>query len=152
MLLAAGQVAATTPQHRLEHREQLEQLVRDPTLVASQPGKAGLEVLAHGQEREDLAPLRHIGDAAPRPLIGLHAGDILPVEQDAAPAHRLVADDGPEQRALADAVAAEHAGDLAALGGYGYLPQRLRGPVVQIDALYRQHIALQTPLPSGERT
>ena len=127
------------PSMDLQHREQLEQLVRDLALVARQPGKAGLEVLAHGQQREDLAALRHIGDAAPRPLVGLHARDVLAVEQDAAAAHRLVADDGAKQRALADAVAAEHAGDLAALGGHRHLPQRLRGAVVQIDVLNGQH-------------
>ena len=154
LLLAAGEIAAAPRQHGLEHREKLEQLLRDLALVGRQTGVAGLEVLAHRQQREDLAPLRHVGDAAPRPLVGAHAGDVLALEEDAPAAHRLVADDGAQQRALAHAVAAEHAGDLAALGADGHLAQRLRRAVVQIDALNRQHVAsprIQGVRPSSSR-
>ncbi len=81
-----------------------------------QAGEAGLEILLHRQQGEYLAALGT--KAMPRrpALVGAHAGDVLAVEQDLAAADGLVADDGAQQRALAHAVAAQHAGDLAALG------------------------------------
>ena len=74
LLLAARQVAAAPAQHRLQHREELEHLVRD--LLAGrgwQRREAGLEVLLHRQQREDLAALRHQRHAAPRALVGRQA-------------------------------------------------------------------------------
>ncbi len=47
----------------------------------------------------------------------------------------MLADERVEQAGLADAVAAEHAGHLAGLGGERDAAQRLRGAVVQIDGV-----------------
>src|SRR5574342_189013 len=61
------------------------------------------------------AALGDVGDAAAGALVGLEPGDVLAVEQHAAGAGRLVADDGAEQRALAHAVPPQHTSDLAGL-------------------------------------
>jgi hypothetical protein len=64
LLLAARQVAAAAVAHVLEHREQLVDVIRNPLCSdARQAGKAGLQVLRHRQQREDVAALRHIADA-----------------------------------------------------------------------------------------
>ncbi len=80
LLLAAGEVAAAPAQHALQHREQREHVVGNVALVALQRRKAGLEVFLDGEQRKDLAALRHEGDAAPRALVGLQAGDVLAFE------------------------------------------------------------------------
>ena len=49
-----------------------------------------------------------------------------------------------EQAGLADAVAAEHAGDLAGLGVERDAAQRLRGAVVQIDGVDFEHANLSS--------
>ena len=53
--------------------------------------------------------------------------------------HRVLADDRAQQAGLADAVAAEHAGDLAGLRLERHGAQRLRGAVVQIDRVDLEH-------------
>ena len=68
LLLPAGQIAAAPAQHGLQHGKQFEDIGRDAALAARQNGKAGLQVLPHRQQRKDVAPLRHPGDAAPRAL------------------------------------------------------------------------------------
>ena len=68
LLLAAGEVAAPAAQHGLEDREQLEDVVGNAALAARQRAEAGLQVLLDRQQREDLAALRHDGDAAARAL------------------------------------------------------------------------------------
>ena len=90
---------------------------------------AGLQVLAHGEQGEDLAALRHVRDAAARPVVGFQARDVAPVERDRARGDRPVTDDRAHQRGLADAVAAEHAGDLALPRLDRDAAQRLRGAV-----------------------
>ena len=104
--------------------------------------KAGLEVLlapsAAGRSRGPAA--RRRCRAAAR-SIGRRA------RVSPSPSHRmrrarrmLLADDGAQQRGLADAVAAEHAGDLArSRRSSGHAAQRLRGAVVQVDVLDGQH-------------
>jgi hypothetical protein len=49
LLLPARQVAATPPQHALEHRKQREYFVRHRALAARQRRKAGFEILGNGQ-------------------------------------------------------------------------------------------------------
>ena len=85
LLLAAREIAAAPAQHLGQHREQLEHRVGDAPLAARQQREAGLEVLAHRQEREDLAALRHGGDAEPRARVRAQAGDILALPQTLPP-------------------------------------------------------------------
>jgi hypothetical protein len=51
----------------------------------------------------------------------------------------MLADQRAQQAGLADAVAAEHAGDLAGLGRQADRPQRLGSAVVQIDRVRSEH-------------
>src|SRR5580693_7755703 len=139
LLLAARKVAAAPAQHGFEHREQREHVVRYAARLARQRRKAGTEILLDCEQRKDFAPLRHISDAAPRPLRRSQRGDIAAFPGDGAAAHRLLAGQGIEEARLADAVAAEHAGDFARLGLERNRAQRLRGAVVQVDGLDIQH-------------
>ena len=108
-------------------------------LAARQGAEAGLQVLLDGQQREDLAALRHQRDAAPGALDRGQAGDVLALPLDPAGRRPDLAHDGAQRAGLADAVAAEHAGDLADHRGERHPPQRLAGAVVQVDALDTQH-------------
>ena len=62
-----------------------------------------------------------------------------PSKRDRALADRMLADERVEQAGLADAVAAEHAGDLAGLRRERHAAQRLRRAVVQIDGVDVEH-------------
>src|SRR5262249_55241941 len=133
LLLAAGEVAATPPEHAVEHREERKHVVRDAAVVALERREAGLEIFLDREQRKDLATLRHIGDAATRAVGRLERGDVLAVEADAPAADRLLAGECIEQAGLADAVTAEHAGHLAGLGDERHRAQRLRCAVMQVD-------------------
>ena len=74
-----------------------------------------------------------------RALDGRQRRDVAALEGDGALAHRMLADDGAQQAGLADAVAAEHAGDLAGLGMQRDAAQRLRRAVVQVDGVHVEH-------------
>src|SRR6516225_10804615 len=54
LLLAAGEIAAPTPQHVAEHRKERKYVVRDGAVLAFQRRKAGLQILLHREQREDL--------------------------------------------------------------------------------------------------
>src|SRR5580704_5088629 len=139
LLLAARQIAAAPAQHGFEHREQREHVVGHATLIARQRRETGAQIFLDREQRKDFAALRHIGDAAPRPLRRLQRGDVVAFPGDGAAAHRLLAGQRIEEARLADAVPAEHAGDLARLGFQRYGAQRLRGAVMQVDGLRVQH-------------
>src|SRR5580700_6129542 len=115
LLLAARQIAAAPAQHGFQHREQREHVVGHAALVARQRRKTGAQIFLDREQRKDFAALRHIGDTAPRPLRRLQRGDVAALPGDGAAAHRLLAGQRVEQAGLADAVPAEHAGDLAGL-------------------------------------
>ena len=72
-----------------------------------------LQVFLHREEGEDLAPLGYVGNAERRTLERFESCDVLSIELDASGRDRSLARKRPQQRRLADAVPAEHAGDLA---------------------------------------
>ena len=123
----------------LQHRKQREHVVGNVAVVALERPEAGLEIFLHRQQRKDLAALRHEADAAPRALVGFQPGDVVAVERDRAARNRVLADHRAQQRGLADAVAAEHAGHLARLGRQRDAAQRLRRAVVKADIVDLQH-------------
>ena len=90
-------------------------------------------------KRKDLPALRHVGDAARRPLMGGERRDVFALEADATAADRVLADDGPQQARLADAVAAEDARDGVRLGLQADALEDLARPVEQIDPVDLQH-------------
>ena len=139
LLLAAGQIAAAAPEHRLQHGKQIENFVGNETILPGDRGEPGFQVLLDRQQGKDLAALRHVGDPAFRPRVRRQFADVLVLPQDAAAGDRLMADDGAKQRRLADPVAAEHAGDAAGLRRDGDAAQGLRRAIEEVDAFNRQH-------------
>src|SRR3984957_1939599 len=115
LLLAARKVAAAPAQHGFQHREQREHVVGHAARFARQRRKTGSQIFLDREQGKDFAALRHIGDAAPRPLRRFERGDVAALPGDGAAAHRLLAGQRIEQARFADAVPAEHAGDLARL-------------------------------------
>src|SRR5712672_787987 len=142
LVLAAGQIAAAAPEHRLQHWKQREHVVRNIAVLALQRSEAGLEIFLHRQQRKNLAALRHETDAAPRPLIGPETRYVGAIERDRTAGDRILADHRAQQAGLADAVAAEHARHLTRFGRERDAAQRLRGSIVEIDIFDLQH-----PLP-----
>src|SRR5262245_12038797 len=139
LLLAAGEIAAAPAQHVVQHGEQREYVTGNGAIHAPERREPGLEVFLHGEQGKDLAALRHIGDAAARPLVGLEAGNVGAVEMDGAAAHRMLADQRPQQAGLAHPVAAEHTSHLAGRGGELDGAQRLGGAVVEVDSPHLEH-------------
>src|SRR3984957_6414852 len=140
LLLAAGQIAATAAEHRLQHRKQREHVVGNIAIFALQRAETGLEIFLHGQQRKNLAALRYEADAAARPLIGLEARNLRAVEGDRARSNGVLTDHRPQQAGLADAVAAEHAHHLARFGRDRDAAQRLRCAVIEVDVLDLEHV------------
>ena len=81
---------------------------------------AELEIVPHRQLGEDVAALRHVGDAAPDQRARRQVGDVGAVEADAARARRQHAEHGLEHGRLAGAVRADHRGDGAARAPTGW--------------------------------
>src|SRR5882672_4068219 len=75
--------------------------------------RAQLEVLAHAHAREELAPLRHVSDAARDHLRAGSAVDALALELDPAAAQGQQPADRPQRRRLAGPVAADERDHLA---------------------------------------
>ena len=124
------------PSMVLQHRKQREHVVGNVAVVALAAAQSRSRRFSSTVSSGKISrPCGTIGDAAPRALIGLQACDVLAVEQDRAAGDRLLADDGAQQAGLADAVAAEHAGDLAGLGHQRDAAQRLRRAVVETDVV-----------------
>ncbi len=109
LLLTAGKIAAAPPEHLAQDREEFEDLVRDLALTTRQHEEAALQVLPHGQQREDLAALGHIGQTEARELFAAVVRNVGPVPGDFAGGGMDLADDRPQQAGFADAVAAQQA-------------------------------------------
>src|SRR6185436_2697647 len=144
LLLPAGEVATATPQHRIEHRKQREHVVGNVAVLTLERPEAGLEIFFHRQQRKNLAALRHEADTGPCALVRFETGDVVTFKGDRAARYRILADHRTQQRGLADAVAAEHAGHLARLRRQRDTAQRLRGAVVKADVVDLQHLALRS--------
>jgi hypothetical protein len=102
-------------------------------------GERGLQILLHGEEGEDLAPLRHVADADAGAVLRREGGEILAGPFDAARLRALQPNDRAHQRGLADAVAAEDAGDAARLGDEINAAQAARGAVGEVEIGDLQH-------------
>src|SRR5690606_24261436 len=77
--------------------------------------------------------------------IGRLAVDALAHELDGAAAHRLQAEDGLEQRALARAVGTQQGDELAGGDVQAALLERLHAAVIGVDAVDLKHAALPRP-------
>ena len=98
------------------------------------PG-GGQDVLGHAELGEDLAPLRHVGDAAARAPKRRNFGDLGAIQPHRARRDRQQAHDALQQGGLARPVAAENGEALAPRKGEGYGTEHLRAAVVLVDAL-----------------
>src|ERR687888_2630578 len=106
-------------------------MARDTALATLQRRKARLQILAHAEQREDLPALRHKSDARPGAIVRRTPVERLPLEGYAARRQPDMADDRSHETGLADAVAAEHAGDSTGRGCQRHAAQRLGGAVVE---------------------
>src|SRR5687767_2124908 len=86
LLLAAGQRPRQLPLALAEPRKQREDVLEALRARAPLAGPE-LQILAHGQRREQLASLRHVRDAAGDDLRGGASVDAVTLELDAAAAH-----------------------------------------------------------------
>src|SRR5450830_1281142 len=146
LLLAAGQVAAAPVQHLAQHGEQLQHLAADGRCRARRQGRhAHHQVFLHRQPGEDLAALRHVGDAGGGPLVRLVTRDVA-----AVPVH-LAARDGQhahqafQQGGLAHAVAAQQRHALAFLHRQRHAAQGVRRAVILVHMFDLQHMASYRP-------
>ncbi|EGE57968.1 hypothetical protein RHECNPAF_3500017 [Rhizobium etli CNPAF512] len=145
LLLPAGKIAAPTREHRLQHREEAEDVIGDVAVAAAERCKAGFEIFFHRQQRKDFASLRHVADALLGPGKGRQAIQPCIVEGDGAGRQRMLAGHGAQKRTLADAVAPEHAGNLAHLRFDRDAAQRLRSAIMQICVFDCQHPFTHSP-------
>ena len=105
LLLAARERAGPL----LGARLQLGEEVVDEPESARSVTDSQLQVLGHGESREDVAVLGHVADAPADDLVGLFLGDVGAAESDASLAGDE-AEQRPQCRRLADAVPAEQRG------------------------------------------
>ena len=100
LLLAAGKIAAAPPEHVLQDRKEIENLVGDEALGALHRRIARLQIFADAEQRKNFASLRHIADAAPGAGMRRQFRNILALPHDPAAGDRLLADDRAQQRGL----------------------------------------------------
>src|SRR5690606_23867218 len=141
LLLTARQVAAAPTQHVAQHREQLEDLVGYGAPGPRQRREASAQILLDGQAGEYLAALRHVGETEAGPPVRRHRAEGGPFPADAALGDGMQAEDGAQQRGLADAVAPEHAGDLAALGLQRHAAQDMARAIIEMNGFDREHLS-----------
>ncbi|MCY1440435.1 hypothetical protein D9M71_567110 [compost metagenome] len=145
LLLPAGQRRARSLAHLAEHREQLVHPLHIPGALAPAPG-ADQQVFLHRQRGEQLAPLRHQGDAALHHAIGRQRADGLAAEAD-----RLgVVADQPGQRTqeggFAGPIGADDRQGFALFQIQVEVEQRLEVAVAGAQSLDVQHAALPMPM------
>ena len=153
LLLAArerlGQLMAALAQHRELLVLLLERL--------GDGGAVGLGVGAHpqiffdGHGAEQLAPLRHLGEARAHDGRRGQAADGAAVIADCAARRRHQAHHGVEQGRLAGAVGADQRDDLAGRDGQRYLAQHRRAAIAARHALELKQRAHAPPGPDRRR-
>ncbi len=136
--LISGPFRATyVPQHR-EDRVGALDTGRGRTPRRPRP-RRDLDVLGHGEVREDAAVLGSEADALPRDLVGGPAVDAGALEGDGPRARAEIAHDGPEQGGLARAVPAHQAHDLVGADVERKPPEDVAGLDVHVEVADREH-------------
>ena len=139
LLLAAGKHPAIAVEIIHQVGKQLGDQRRYLALAVGAGERTHQDVLANGEIRDDLAALRHIGDAGAGTQVGRLAADLGVVETDIAGHAVGEAHQGLEQRGLAGAVAAEHGGDLPFRHVKANVMQDVAAVVVTVDMGKGQH-------------
>ena len=136
LLLAAGEVAGLLVEPLAQHREEPEHLLGDLGdvlgLVLVEP-RGELQVLGDGEGGEHALAAGHEHHALGHGLGGALPGDLVAVEDDAAPARPGEARDGGEQRGLAGAVGAEQGDDLVPVDVAVHAEEHLRLAVGELE-------------------
>src|SRR5262249_5587972 len=115
LLFATRERACTLFSPLSQHREIVEhgrQVLGDAVGIAARKC-AHAQILAHAQERKDLAPLRHVADAQAHDLVWVHALDLATLEDDAALLWVHDAADRFQHSGLASAVGTEDCDNAA---------------------------------------
>ncbi|MNP20069.1 hypothetical protein D3C76_1126290 [compost metagenome] len=153
LLLAAGQVTATTLFHLQQHREQFVDECRHFLgFGAGKARQAHQQVFFHRQPPENLPALGHVGDAGMHPLVWLERSDGF-----AFPVHRTFlgrqqAHQAFEQGGLAHAVAPQQAGHFADLGVERQAAQDVATAVVLVQFFDLQHVLNSPQVPCGSNS
>ncbi len=134
LLLAARQHAAGAVEVRGQVGKQLQRQRRHLARPLAGEG-AHQDVLPHGEIGNDLAALRHVGDAGTCTQMRGLRGDVGAIQQDGTRAVHQAANQGAQQRGLAHAIAPEHGRDLAGRHPQVDAVQRMAAPVVAVDVL-----------------
>ena len=113
LLLPAGEHAAAAVEIMDQIGEQLGHETGDRALAVSARKGAHQDIFADRKVGDDLAALRHVGEAAAGAAEGRLAGNVAVVVSDRAVGPVGQPHDGLEQRGLAGAVAAQDGRDLA---------------------------------------
>ena len=148
-LLAAREVAAAALHHLFEHREHLED-ARGHLGAGRAGGEAHLEVLLHGEAREDLTPLGHVADTGAHAVVAGGLGDVVSIQCNAAGGRGDEAHQRLEQGRLADAVAPEQRGHLAHRHLEAEVAQDVGTAVVLVEVSDGKHGGLQGKAGSGK--
>src|SRR5262245_10925095 len=139
LLLAAREGARALSPPLEEVGEQLEDALGCPHRRSPVPPglPRNLEVLPHGQVREDAPVLRHVADPQPSHAEWWQALQVAAAQPDAALARRREPDDALEGRRLAGAIAPEEADDLALADLEGEIDEDVAVSVERVDV---QHL------------
>jgi hypothetical protein len=115
LLLAAGQQAGVLPLAFAQDREVAQRALDVPRHGVAVTARVGAhqQVVAHRQQREDLAALGDVAQAQADDRSRISRGDVLAAEMHAAAVGVDDPGDRLQDRRLARAIAAEHGGDLA---------------------------------------
>src|SRR5262245_7158543 len=118
----------------------------DPALVRAHVG-AHLEVLEHGQLREELAALGDVRDPAAHDRLARQPVDALPAKADRAARDRYQPGDALEGRGLAGAVGAEERDDGALVYLEGHALEGLDAAVERLDPVEDEQRLSAYPRP-----
>ncbi len=141
LLLAARQRAALLPRAVAQDGKQpmhAIEIARDGHRVAAAV-RAHLQVLAHGQAREDATTLGHVRQPARHHLVRGQRADVAALELEQRAATAQDARDAAKGAALARTVGADQAHDLAAMHLQAHLMQHIHGSVARRQILHLQH-------------
>ena len=124
-----------------EDRQQLEHALERLLPVRPRRRQVGaeLEILEHGHERKQASALGNEHDRPLHPFVGRQPVDPFAVEPDLALHARLDAGDAQQRAALAGAVGADEADDLALVHPQVDVVQHLRPVVKGVEATNAQH-------------
>src|SRR5439155_13763884 len=101
-----------------------------------------LQILAHGEARENAAALNDRGHVASGALVGGDARDVLAVKHDGALPERQQSGQATDERGLAHAVPSQDAESFALSEADGDASQHLDLPVAAVNVLgAKQHHA-----------